>query len=91
MSFAYTDAVVDQISERCTEVETGARNIDHILNGTLLPMISTAILERLSEGELPDHLDLDISEGGEFVLNFGAAEPDAEEQGSPAAPATADA
>ena len=31
MELTYTDAVVDQITDRCTEVETGARNIDYIL------------------------------------------------------------
>src|SRR5262249_26110645 len=33
---AYDDAVVEAIAGRCKEVESGARNVDHILTGTLL-------------------------------------------------------
>src|SRR5262249_31494681 len=32
--------VADTIAQRCTEVETGARNVDHILRRSLLPEIS---------------------------------------------------
>ncbi len=89
MGFTYDDAIVDQISERCTEVETGARNIDHIINGTLLPRISTSILEQLSDEAMPDVLHLSLDENGDFELAFsfngdgngaaGAPDPAAEE------------
>ena len=32
------------------QVDTGARNIDHILRASLLPQMSVAILERIAEG-----------------------------------------
>ncbi|MBW2736690.1 MAG: type VI secretion system ATPase TssH, partial [Deltaproteobacteria bacterium] len=35
-----TDDVANQIVERCSEVETGARNIDHIVTKTILPLLS---------------------------------------------------
>ncbi len=70
ISFKYTPKVIDQIAERCTEVETGARNIDHILQGTLLPQISNEILSKMGEGEVPATLNLDISESGEFLIEF---------------------
>ncbi|MFC1889797.1 AAA family ATPase [Thermodesulfobacteriota bacterium] len=70
MTLEYDPKVIEQIATRCTEVETGARNIDHIMQGTLLPRISTEILERMSTGPLPDRLDLGISEEGEFTLAF---------------------
>jgi type VI secretion system protein VasG len=44
-------SVVSQIAERCAEVETGARNIDFILQGTLLPMLSRLIITRLGSSE----------------------------------------
>ena len=46
MRFDYTEAVIEQIARRCTEVETGARNIDHIISRTLIPEISTEILHQ---------------------------------------------
>jgi len=63
--------VVDQIAARCTEVETGARNIDHILRGTILPQISREILSRMSEGTLPPEIRLQAGEGGTFTVHFG--------------------
>ena len=35
-SFAYTPAVVDTVSARCKDVDSGARNADHIITGTVL-------------------------------------------------------
>jgi type VI secretion system protein VasG len=70
MTFVYSDKVVDQIAARCTEVETGARNIDNIMQGTLLPRISSEILEQMTRGPLPDELSLDLDDKGEFVYRF---------------------
>lgn len=69
--FEYEDAVVEQIAARCTEVETGARNIDHILSGTLLPRISTEILQQMTIGPLPDKLKVGITDEGDFSFEFG--------------------
>ena len=41
-AFEYDEALVDAVLARCTEVDSGARNVDHILNGTLLPEIAEA-------------------------------------------------
>lgn len=49
-AFNYDDSVVDVIAQRCTEVDSGARNIDNILTGTLLPDISGYVLEKMAEG-----------------------------------------
>jgi len=71
MKLDYGDEVVDQIVARCTEAETGARNVDHILSANLLPRISTEILQQMSEGELPDRLHLGLTEDGDFEFRFG--------------------
>jgi type VI secretion system protein VasG len=47
----FEDGVAESIVARCKEVESGARNIEAILNRTLLPELSGAILGRLSDGE----------------------------------------
>ena len=70
MRFSYTDAVVDQIAARCTEVETGARNIDFILRGTVLPLMSQEILTRMGEGAALPEVALDVNESGDFVVSF---------------------
>ncbi|MDN4502256.1 type VI secretion system ATPase TssH [Alteromonadaceae bacterium BrNp21-10] len=66
----YHDDVIAQIANRCKEVETGARNIDHIINRTLLPEISTHILEMMSEETRPEKLDVGISKEGTFTYSF---------------------
>jgi len=48
--FDYDDALVAAVLARCTEVDSGARNVDTILNGTLLPEIADAVLARMAEG-----------------------------------------
>jgi type VI secretion system protein VasG len=70
MGFTVDPEVIEQVAQRCTEVETGARNIDHILSGTLLPRISTELLTRMSETGLPGHLKLGLDEAGDFKLDF---------------------
>lgn len=70
----YTDRVVNTIAERCTEVETGARNIDYILSGTLMPMLSKEILGRMSDGEMPNALNITVSDAGDFVLDFNTTQ-----------------
>ncbi|MEJ2037771.1 MAG: hypothetical protein P8X55_02405 [Desulfosarcinaceae bacterium] len=66
----YSEAVVEQIAARCTEVETGARNIDYIMSGTIMPRMSQEILARMGEGDLPAGVHLDVGEEGTFVVEF---------------------
>ncbi|RLB15977.1 MAG: type VI secretion system ATPase TssH, partial [Deltaproteobacteria bacterium] len=71
IKLTYSPKVVEQIASRCTEVETGARNIDHIMNGTILPQMSREILARLSEGAMPSETKLDVDKAGTFKITFG--------------------
>ena len=70
MKMTFAPGVVDQITARCTEVETGARNIDHILRGAVLPMMSREILNRLGEGVMPSGVHLALAEDGSFKVEF---------------------
>jgi type VI secretion system protein VasG len=70
MTLEFTPEVTDTIAARCTEVETGARNIDHIIRGTLLPQMSTQLLQKMSEGDLPAKLTVGIGESGDFSFEF---------------------
>jgi len=70
MDLVVTPAVISAIAGRCTEVETGARNIDHILAGSLLPQISSALLARMASGTPPRALALGVGPDGAFTLSF---------------------
>ncbi|OLU20402.1 ClpV1 family T6SS ATPase [Pseudomonas sp. PA1(2017)] len=49
--FSYDDAVVDLVVSRCTENESGGRQIDAILTNSMLPDMSREFLGRLLEGK----------------------------------------
>lgn len=69
MELAYDDALIDEVAKRCTEVESGARNVDNILTNTLLPEISRQLLGRMAEGEKMERITVGIGENGSFVYN----------------------
>jgi len=70
MGFEHSEDLVDRIAERCTQVEAGARNIDHIIDKTILPNISTALLSKIADEAMPNRLILTLDESGEFQYQF---------------------
>ncbi|WP_420958271.1 type VI secretion system ATPase TssH [Burkholderia gladioli] len=64
--FEWDESLVEAVLARCTEVDSGARNVDHILNGTLLPEIAGHVLERLADGTALKRIAVRASEAGEF-------------------------
>jgi type VI secretion system protein VasG len=64
--FSYDDAVVNEIGNRCKEVESGARNADRIITGTLLPEMSGEFLSRMAAGQPVTSVRVSIGDGGKF-------------------------
>ena len=64
------EEAIDAISQRCTEVETGARNIDFILKGAILPLLSNTLLARMSDAEALSRARLGVDEHGQFTATF---------------------
>jgi type VI secretion system protein VasG len=67
IGLTYDDALVEEVSRRCTEVESGARNVDNILTNTLLPDISKRLLGTIAEGMKPEAIHVTIGEDGAFA------------------------
>jgi type VI secretion system protein VasG len=65
------DGVAESIVSRCREVESGARNIETILNRTVLPELSAGILARLAEGDEIGRVRIGVAEGGTFRYDIG--------------------
>ena len=65
-AFEYDPKVVDTIAARCKEVESGARNVDHIINRTLLPAIASEVLGRQAEGRAVSAVHVGLGENGRF-------------------------
>jgi type VI secretion system protein VasG len=68
--FSYDDALVTAIARRCTEVESGARNVDHILTRTLLPEISREFLARMAEGRTIAKVHVSVDGDDRFVYEI---------------------
>jgi type VI secretion system protein VasG len=64
--FSYEPALLDAVLARCTEVDSGARNVDHILNGTLLPEIAQAVLEKMAQEQGIAQIKVGVSSKGQF-------------------------
>ncbi|HSK29249.1 MAG TPA: type VI secretion system ATPase TssH, partial [Candidatus Limnocylindria bacterium] len=64
--FTYDPALVEEVASRCTEVESGARNVDHILTRTLLPEISREFLARMAAGDSISKVHISVGSAGDF-------------------------
>ncbi len=64
--FDYDEGLVEAVLARCTEVDTGARAVDHILNGTLLPEIAESVLARMAEGQAIARIKVSAGKDGKF-------------------------
>lgn len=63
---SWSENVVDNISNSCTAVDTGARNIDHIINASLLPGMAGILLETLTDAKQRErklHIGLEPGSG----------------------------
>ena len=69
---AFAPAVIDTVAARCTDVDSGARTIDHILTGTVLPLLSDFVLGKLAAGEPVTAVTVDVGAGGQFVAAASA-------------------
>jgi type VI secretion system protein VasG len=71
-TFSYDEAVVTEIANRCEEVESGARNIDHILTRTLLPEMSSEFLACMATEKSVSRVHVGVNSDGQFsyVLRF---------------------
>ncbi len=65
-SFEWDRSLGEAVLARCTEVDSGARSVDHILNGTLLPEIAETVLARMAEGGRIESIKVSADKKGVF-------------------------
>jgi type VI secretion system protein VasG len=68
------EPVLTAIADRCTEVESGARNIDNILTNTVLPAVSRLLLESLVSREKPARITVSVGASGDFLYDGSGAD-----------------
>jgi type VI secretion system protein VasG len=64
------EAVVEEVAKRCTEVESGARNVDNILSNTMLPEISRQVLARMAEESPMEKVTVGVGPDGRFTYGW---------------------
>jgi type VI secretion system protein VasG len=62
----WDQTLIDAIASRCTEVDSGARNVDHIISRTLLPELSTEFLSRMATGQAVSKVHISVGPEGRF-------------------------
>ena len=66
-------ATVDELASRCLEGETGARAVDQLLRGSLLPQLSREILQRFATGKVPPRVQVGLSAAKDWQIDFAEA------------------
>lgn len=67
---SYDEALVKAIAARCTEVDSGARNIDNILSQTLMPELAQRVLERMAQDTPIERLVIELGSDGDFAYRL---------------------
>ena len=73
MTLDLGEQVIDTIAADCTERETGARNVDAVINAELMPVLSNKILEQMAVGPLPKQVSVGVDADGQFTFTFSGA------------------
>ena len=69
-TFNTDDALVEAVLARCTEVDSGARNVDQILNGSVLPEVAEAVLARMADGRPVSAISVSATAQGRFAYSI---------------------
>jgi type VI secretion system protein VasG len=73
MPATFAPELLDHLADRCTDPETGARNVDHVLRGSLLPVLSRGLLERMASGARTTGVEVGLAADGGWRLDFAGA------------------
>lgn len=65
------ESLMDTLVAACLLPDTGARNIDGLLNQQILPVLSQQLLQRLAQQRKPDSLTLGFNDEEGITLDFG--------------------
>lgn len=69
-NFSWTPEFVVGVLDRCKEVESGARNVDHILTRTLLPELSAEFLSRMANEQQIQSASVSVDDEGRFTYDL---------------------
>ncbi len=70
--FSYSKDVIKFITDRCDDPDSGARNIDYVINQNLLPLLSAEVLKHIADETPFGSIKVSIKRD-EFICDFEAS------------------
>ncbi|MEI6018831.1 type VI secretion system ATPase TssH [Klebsiella quasipneumoniae subsp. quasipneumoniae] len=70
MTATLSESLFDALTEACLLPDTGARNVDILLNQQILPALSQQLLSHMAAGHKPNHVTLGYHEEEGIVMAF---------------------
>ncbi|MCQ9393481.1 type VI secretion system ATPase TssH [Pseudomonas viridiflava] len=70
LEFTYCQKLVDHLAERCTQSDSGARLIDHLLDLHVLPLVADRLLDAMAIGESLKRVHATLDSSGSVTCEF---------------------
>jgi type VI secretion system protein VasG len=70
LQFSHCEALVDNLAERCTHSDSGARLIDHLIDQHLQPLVVDRLLDAMAGGETLQRVHATLDGNGAVVCEF---------------------
>jgi type VI secretion system protein VasG len=70
LDFTYSQDLVDHLAERCTQSDSGARLIDHLLDLHVLPLVADRLLDAMAAGESLKRVHATLDGGASVTCEF---------------------
>lgn len=70
MTTSLSESLFDALTQACLLPDTGARNVDILLNQQILPALSQQLLSHMAAGHKPNHVTLGYHEEEGIVMAF---------------------
>ena len=70
LDFTYSQGLVDHLAERCTQSDSGARLIDHLLDLHVLPLVADRLLDAMATGESLKRVYATLDDNASVLCEF---------------------
>ncbi|SDU91489.1 type VI secretion system ATPase TssH [Pseudomonas mucidolens] len=70
LDFTYSQGLVDHLAERCTQSDSGARLIDHLLDLHVLPLVADRLLDAMATGESLKRVHATLDGNASVICEF---------------------
>lgn len=70
LTFTYCQNLVDHLAQRCTQSDSGARLIDHLLDLHVLPLVADRLLDAMAVGESLKRVHATLDDNASVTCEF---------------------